>query len=94
MNSYGLFLLYVKTYAQDSSQLCFWGFVVLLMVFFLIRIPYLLVLPDILSSGGLRVIPLGEFDAYSMCYGIRDEFWEMTFKMDVLLGVSGFMVNV
>ena len=54
MNSFGWFLLYVGTYAKGSLLLCFLGFVVPLMAFFLlIRIPYFHVLLGISSGGGL-----------------------------------------
>ena len=44
VDSFGLFLFYVVTYAKGFFVVIFWGFVVLLTVFFLIiRIPYLLV---------------------------------------------------
>ena len=61
-NSSGLFLLYLMAYAE-SCPLVYWaGFVILLMVIFLlIWIPYLLVLLDILFSKGLRVIPQRSF---------------------------------
>ena len=58
--SSGLLLLYIHTYVKGFLLLCFLKFVVLLILFFLlIRILYLLVLQDIASDGGLRVILLG-----------------------------------
>ena len=61
-------------------------------IFLLIRIRYLLVLLDILSGGGLHAILFLEFLFVTMVHILR--FREVTFEVEVLLGVYGFVVNV
>ena len=84
----------------------FWGLVVLLIVFFLlIQIPFLLVLWSTLSGGGLDAIIFGKFFwgfylwQRSIFYVLECKGWiyvafgVVTFEVEVLLGVSGFVVN-